>query len=552
MLRRLLESWLDSASERAYQTAFCQMLSAQGHTIVHSTRHSQLEFGKDVLSIAPDGTPCAYQLKGNPGSRLTLRQFGEIQNQIVQLVTQPIVFPGLPIRAHKTYLVTNGVVDEEAQKALDELNRGFLSAQVLGKPTEIISRGHLIKWANDLGTCLWPSELEDVNHLLQLLVTQGDEIFPTQLLNDLLIPLLLLGTDQRVPPTANELRRRITSAGILTAVSLRNFSLKQNYWAIISAWVMYATYVIGSCERFQKSYNRNAKDSVEIALDVICLSLSQLCDELQDRRHLVEGNALVDSFTYKGRYTLLVALMSIYWFWSEEKGWSNDKHRDFIDTFIPRAQNKLYLWGEGAVPQLLLHLWYLRATDSSNIPDLLLASSLGQIIRLSIDDKSNGLPNPYYTFEDVTRHILRGFLALKEDPFHGDSFRYSSYFALSLMQLLVRTNLKQTCKSIWPSFSKMNLKYFLPFKDWMFCLKQAPDGKEITDQPKLTKEWNELVNESRDVSGAGIPKALKENRFLFFLFILLFPYRATPSAVRYLGKQFNESWFIKPPIDKLM
>jgi hypothetical protein len=85
----------------------------------------------------------------------------------------------------------------------------------------------------------------------------------------------------------------------------------------------------------------------------------------------------------------------------------------------------------------------------------------------------------------------------------------------------------------------------------MFCLKEAPEGKEVTEQPKLTKGWDELVDESRDISGVGIPKALKENKFLFALYIILFPYRATPSAVRYLGRQFNESWFIKSPADHL-
>ena len=87
MLNRLLENWLDSASERSYQSAFCQLLAAQGHTVLHSTRHNVLEYGKDILTIDPQGTPCAYQLKGNPGSRLTLDQFRKIQDQLVQLVT---------------------------------------------------------------------------------------------------------------------------------------------------------------------------------------------------------------------------------------------------------------------------------------------------------------------------------------------------------------------------------------------------------------------------------------------------------------------------------
>ena len=67
MIARLIEDWWDSASERAYQTAFCQMLAARGHQILHSTRHSPLEFGKDVISICPEGQACAFQLKGCPG-----------------------------------------------------------------------------------------------------------------------------------------------------------------------------------------------------------------------------------------------------------------------------------------------------------------------------------------------------------------------------------------------------------------------------------------------------------------------------------------------------
>jgi len=115
VFERLIESWLDNASERTYQAPFCQMLAAQGYTVMHSTRHSPIEFGKDVIAKAPDGTLCAYQLKGNPGARLTLTQMRDIQGQLLQLVSQPIKYPGLRTHSHKSYLVTNGEVDEEAQ-----------------------------------------------------------------------------------------------------------------------------------------------------------------------------------------------------------------------------------------------------------------------------------------------------------------------------------------------------------------------------------------------------------------------------------------------------
>ncbi len=125
MYERLLEGWLDSASERSYQGPFCQVLAAQGYAVLHSTRHAPIEFGKDVIAVAPDGVPCAYQLKGNPGSRLTHAQYREIAPQLFELATQSIVFPGRPPGPHRSYLVTNGNVDEEVQRAIDDMNRNF-------------------------------------------------------------------------------------------------------------------------------------------------------------------------------------------------------------------------------------------------------------------------------------------------------------------------------------------------------------------------------------------------------------------------------------------
>jgi hypothetical protein len=119
VLERLVESWLDSASERSYQAPFCQMLAAEGHVVVHSARHSPLEFGKDIISIDPEGVPCAFQLKGNPGARLTLHQLREIKGQLLELVTQPIVHPGVPKnQQHRCFLVTNGETEEEVQRSL--------------------------------------------------------------------------------------------------------------------------------------------------------------------------------------------------------------------------------------------------------------------------------------------------------------------------------------------------------------------------------------------------------------------------------------------------
>jgi hypothetical protein len=132
------------------------MLLAEGHTVLHSTRHAPLEFGKDVISIGPDGIPCAFQLKGNPGTRLTLVQLRDIKGQLLELVTQPIVLPGVPAGRHRCYLVTNGETEEEVHRSLDDINRELENLGFGPKRIELWSRGRLLEMTNRLGPAYGP------------------------------------------------------------------------------------------------------------------------------------------------------------------------------------------------------------------------------------------------------------------------------------------------------------------------------------------------------------------------------------------------------------
>lgn len=98
---KLIEIWLDSAGERQYQFAFRNALLSAGYTILHDTSHTALELGKDILALNPHGDLFVYQLKGNPGGRLTVSQWHALIPQINTLVYQPIIHPS--IKAAQTY-----------------------------------------------------------------------------------------------------------------------------------------------------------------------------------------------------------------------------------------------------------------------------------------------------------------------------------------------------------------------------------------------------------------------------------------------------------------
>lgn len=548
MYERLVEGWLDSASERSFQGPFCQMLSFQGHRIVHSTRHSAIELGKDVITVGPDGIPCAYQLKGNPGGRLTLNQFKDVQGQLFQLVNMPIPVDALRSQPHRSFVVTNGWVEEETRLAISELNSGFARDGFPDRRLEIIDRGELLTMASDMGHSLWPSEFEKMHLLIGLLAEEGHDKFPVPKLHDLLVDVLKLEEDSNDQLNAQALRRRITSAALLVSVALRNFQRKENHYASVSAWVLYCAYAIAACERHGCSFLKNGRAAVDLALTSIRDTLISLAQEALISRWPVEGDVMVDSVVYKARYTLLLSLMSMLWFWCEDEGWPPSLDKTKIVGFLETGSANLYLWGEAAIPQILCHYWFLRATSPLSSHELILASMLRRISDRHSTEQLEGLAQPYYDFEDVARHKLSAILGRDQDPLRDEYSGLMSYFAEALIHVLVRTGRKQACKHVWPDLTRLQFVSFVPEFKWQYCLWRTQYGEYIKKQPPLTKNWEELVEEARRIDCPDVPGNLHGNRILHALFLILIPYRSTPAAIRALARRFDETWFIAPPV----
>lgn len=551
MLERLIESWLDSATERSYQSPFCQMLAGDGHLVVHSTQHTPIEFGKDIITIGPDGVPCAFQLKGHPGGRMTLTDFRDVRPQLTELVENPIAHPGVPRKRHRCYLVTNGQTDEVVQRALIDMNQDLESRGFGPHRIELWERGRLLEMATRLGASLWPSEIEDLNVFLDLLVHRGDDLLPLAKFHRLFQRILRLEETATKPLKVGELKRHITSAAMLTAVALRNFSAKDNHFATVSAWVMFSAYAISACERHGVRFASAAAKSVSIAKTEILDALASMCEEIRANEKLAPHTGLEIAPMYKARATLIYGLMSAYWLWaSEEQSWPIKEHSEFLRSWLPKNFEGSYLWGEAAVPQFLAHYWFLSRTDASwNSERHQLASLVTGVIFLNLTQPHREFPGPYFSFEDCMKHKLATFLDTGDDPLRDESVRGTSFMAEGLLHLLVSANLKQTAKGLWPPFTQLGLMRFDPDQTWQYCLYRNDGGLNRMIQPSSTKAWTDLVEEARDCRGTGIPAALRAESFILLLFLLSMPYRATPDAIRFLGRQLGTAWFIPDPID---
>lgn len=534
MLEKLVENWLDSANERSYQPIFVQMLVGRGYSVLHSTRHCALEYGKDVIAVAPDGRPCAFQLKGNPGGRLRLSQFrSEIQAQLLQLISQPIVYPGIPENfPHRSYLVSNGYFEEEVQRAIDDLNRGNYMSKI-----ELIGRGQLLEWANELGVNLWPSEISNVRELLEVFLHDGRDLLPMQRFSTILESQLALRiTDDAV--TQTELQRRATSSALLTGISSHHFAMAENHFAVATAWCQFAVSLISAFERWEFDVADSARQSLSLAQDAIKDSLVALWDEAQKRPNLVEGDRWADPEVYRWRYTLLCGLFSTLWFFPGNT--NEDRERQTaIASWLNRQHRHLELWGEGAMPCILALLFLLRRVDATMKPDQELSSLLKAVVDANQRHGSEILSDPYYSFEDIAR--IRYALRPTDDSanLQDESFVESSYSAELLLHLVARSRLKSPCRFNWPNFNRLGHKRFIPAASWQYGLWNCSEGVEETRQYPSEYSWKQLCEDAAVESCSYLPKELIARPHLLLLWVIIAPHRLTPDVGRLLSSSLR-------------
>src|SRR5437588_852587 len=141
MKTKLVEEWLIKARERGgVDLAVGQWLVSQGHELLW-LGHSRTEFGKDIVTIDPDGKFHAFQIKNE---NIDLNELRKIYPQITELVEIPIVHPRVPPGSpHLAHLVTSGLFNEVATAQIRASNEGW---NARGKPiVEIIDRNSLIQ-----------------------------------------------------------------------------------------------------------------------------------------------------------------------------------------------------------------------------------------------------------------------------------------------------------------------------------------------------------------------------------------------------------------------
>jgi hypothetical protein len=475
---------LTKANERSYEIPFCQLLTSEGHQIVHLSRHGSLEQGKDILSLGPNGEAFAFQLKGG---NITNAVWERELAQITRLVEIPIKHPSIPEEMlRRVFLVTNGRLDEEVRLEIVDRNRDWARR---GYPTlETIVGGQLLQRFLSASTNVWPAELRSAKLLLELYLADGRANLNKSKLQEFILSIISFHKEKI---TNAESKRLLASAAIFTTYALSVFVETENHVALFEGWTLYIASLVALVDK----YDLEAviwHGSLELALESISLSFEALIEELKNRQHFSEGNVLVDAPLYRGRMTWLLGLLCAYELWKtlDEDNYVLD---EWVKSFILEHRSQVFLWGEGAIPYFLSISWFLKRIVSTPEPDFLLKELISTICQINNNNTENsrGLPSPYRELEEVVAEIN----GLSEDVSPED-YRGRSYTLESLISLFVRRNWRQEMRKLWPMITYVEFAKFEPDEPWQFCLWRCEDyGRLVVKQPKLTQSWTELREE---------------------------------------------------------
>ncbi|MBS3910003.1 MAG: hypothetical protein KGZ93_10355 [Actinobacteria bacterium] len=540
MLERVIENWLDRASEKSFQIPFSHMLINEGYKIIHVSRHCGMELGKDIIAIDADGTPCAFQLKGAKNGKISLSQWREdsISAQLQDLVMTAIDHPSVDAtKPHRSFFVTNGNLEEEVSRAISDMNRTW---ERQGQPygIETIVRGEFLEMALNLGTNLLPSGLPDTTleqRFLQLFQEMGNDVLPKEKLTALIESVLPFGyvktNDRSRKPSKAACSRAISGAAVLCSISTSSFDEKNNHVAVIEAWVIFLSYTLALAERWDLD-PKYWKNEFEMAKQAIYNKLEDLYDEVKEAPYLTEGNALADPPFYRVRLTWLVAYMSILGLWRRFENKRADETDVFIKEFCLENRRKLYMWGEAAAPQFLAAMWYQKKVISTPEPDFLLKALIEVICHVNKPKGEELLANPYYDANSVMPHLL----GIAEKPL-DERFRGNSYVLEGLVHLFVRRNFKQHTWPLWPDVTRISVTTFKPKKLWHLYKWNNREGVLEIAYPKHTQDWSELRTMAQESGGAYVPKLIKTEPVLFLLFLCVYPHRMNASIMRWLDSE---------------
>ncbi len=539
IVERLIESWLDSQSERRYQPAFIQLLISEGWNVLHNTRHSPIEFGKDVIARNPDGLLHCFQLKGNPASRLTKTQAQGILDQVRELVEVPLTAI-IKIKAgekYKAVLVTNGEVDEEARLLLKAVGDRAGMPTAAASEFEIWSRGTLIDRFNKSAGKIWPTSVDGVRAVLDVIAGNGTALPDLGKISTVLI--------ETAPPPkgkvpSSEKTARLAAVLLITEIIKSAWYKYENHYALYQITVIACVHALQFCDSLARL--NSVQRYATLALDHCQSLMREAADRHYDPDKIWTEQDILAELDIQWERRRLVGDCAASLVLSSMP--SDQYDADYAGRILEATFSKPMLWGYGAVPSLIQKYWALCKIRAGSNMDYRLGYAVISMLRATRSELAKAAPpGPYYSFEDVWAYMTNLSNFANQSIF-DDSFHNRAWFAVAILYMLAKRNFKQTCKAIWNPFAQVAHEEPDMPNEVFFTVEHARGGKMKT-RTFHGMHWKALVKEAVEIKEGEFLAPFGDLAWLIAAYIAIVPYRAWTGVIMWLDGRLGYSWYTK-------
>ncbi len=520
MQNKLVENWLTSSKELSFTAPFAQLLLSEGYTVVQS-KGGVVEQGKDIIALDSSGTVHCFQLKcGNIGSKEWQSINGQLNDLTGIAPTHPTI-QKIP-KSWKCYLVTNGDITGPVLKTITDYSNTNKASRRM--PLQTISKDELLlRFATAFGS-FFPIEPNDIRIFFELFCEDGDSALKRQEFKQYLEGFL---SHFDTIKSKQKKLEAIQATLILASYLLTNKYQKENYLAIIDAWVLTLLTILYYANKWSIDENKYLTSENLILDELDALIALMLNDIASNTNSLIDTTYGVFSepiITFRLRCADLLGYVSAAINYSVlSKRELPESSNGLIEKITLMNQKKLII-SEGGIPGFINSVLASSLNGHGQSAVYELTSLIDSILVTHADD-GPGLLSPYYTTEQAVSHMFNP-VDTPEESFHN-----RSYMLWTAVLMLVKYDQREYLNDNWIALSEISMEEIVAH-DQNDLLLWRTDNSDMTDTfPNAGQSWGELQKIANRSYDSDISEILLTRKHLIPFMILAMPHRLTPRLI---------------------
>ncbi len=482
MIEKAIENWLTNTNERNFLIPYCAVLSKLGHKVIYVSSNVQMEQGKDIITIDPNGEPCAFQLKSG---KIDTAEWRAIKGEVDELIELPIVHPSVDkTKVHKSFLVTNSEFTDPVRIQITQRNEDNRQKGRNYSYLDTINSKTLLQQFITAQGGFTPIDLKEVQEFLGFYLADGRDFLDKEKFADFLEERVFAkGTGQ----VSNKINAVLASIP-MTAFAMNNYQRHANHYAAFETWTLLAASIVRFAN-IQGLKNADWRSSFDLAMMEARRSLQLLKDEMLSRTDFLEGDWMGDGAeVYRARVTMVLGALSAF-----ELDQADNNNKYSLDgrllQMVENNLTRLWFWGEAAFPFFFSIIRFLERGNRNSVADTVRQGAFLALLRSNSPNSKAGLPPYHYSAHQVIENLM----AIAEDPIDMENFTSSSYALPNFLTMSVRRQERAFLEQHWRRISHIRVHEFIPDNPIDVFRWHVKEGTNASHFLNETQSWTELL-----------------------------------------------------------